>query len=272
MKPARFAYLAPGSVDEATAILGEHGDEARLLAGGQSLGPLLNLRLAQPPIVVDVNRLSSLDYIRVEDDGSLSVGALTRQRRAETSPVVAQAWPLLTEAIGEIGHRAIRNRGTIGGSIAHADPAAELPACLVALGATCRLASSAATRDVAAADFFRGPFSTVLRTGEMLVGITVPGPRPAGTQAWLEFSAGTATSASSVWRRSSTGPATAASPTWSWPIRGLTGRRGSPLTRWLPTPAASGRGARCSSWWAQLPQLLRRPPRISTLRRSTGGA
>ena len=188
MKPARFAYLAPGSVDEATAILGEHGDEARLLAGGQSLGPLLNLRLAQPPIVVDVNRLSSLDYIRVEDDGSLSVGALTRQRRAETSPVVARAWPLLTEAIGEIGHRAIRNRGTIGGSIAHADPAAELPACLVALGATCRLASSAATRDVAAADFFRGPFSTVLRTGEMLVGITVPGPRPAGTQAWLEFS------------------------------------------------------------------------------------
>ena len=188
MKPAPFAYVAPESIDEATAILQEHGDDARLLAGGQSLGPLLNLRLAQPRIIVDTNRLPALDYIRVNDEGRLSLGALTRQRSAETSPDVAAAQPLLTEAIGEIGHRAIRNRGTIGGSIAHADPAAELPACLVALRATFHLVSSATTRDVESVDFFTGPFTTVLETGEILLGITVPPPPIAATQAWLEFS------------------------------------------------------------------------------------
>ena len=188
MKPAPFAYVAPESVEEATEILETHGDEARLLAGGQSLGPLLNLRLAQPRIVVDTNRLPALDYIRADEDGTLSLGALTRQRIAETSPDVAGTWPLLTEAIGEIGHRAIRNRGTIGGSVAHADPAAELPACLVALAGTIHLISSTARRDVAAADFFTGPFTTALEPGEMLLGITVPPPPATATQAWLEFS------------------------------------------------------------------------------------
>ncbi len=188
MKPAPFAYLAPETVDEATAILQEHGDEARLLAGGQSLGPLLNLRLAQPRIIVDINRLPALDYLGTGDGGTLLLGSLTRQRRAETSRTVAAAWPLLTEAIGQIGHRAIRNRGTIGGSIAHADPAAELPACLVALGATFHLASSTGERDVAAVDFFTGPFTTVLDADELLLGITVPPLPGTTTQAWLEFS------------------------------------------------------------------------------------
>lgn len=188
MKPAPFSYLAPADLDEALARLDEHGDESRILAGGQSLGPLLNLRLAQPGIVVDINGLSELDYVRVADSGELLIGAMTRQRSAETSSAVAEGWPLLTNAIRQIGHRAIRNRGTIGGSLAHADPAAELPAALVALGASVGVASKSGRRSIAAPDFFVGPFSTAMRPDEMLVEVRVPPPPTRGTQAWLEFS------------------------------------------------------------------------------------
>src|SRR5262245_28017532 len=133
MKPAPFSYAAPSTLAEALTILAEHGDAVKLLAGGQSLMPMLNLRLARPQYIVDLNRLPGLDYI-TERDGALAVGGLTRTRSLEHSPSVRQGYPLLYEAVTLIGHRAIRNRGTVGGSIAHADPAAELPAVLVAHG------------------------------------------------------------------------------------------------------------------------------------------
>ena len=133
MKPAPFTYAAPSTLEEALILLSEHSDAVKLLAGGQSLMPMLNLRLARPQYIVDLNRIPGLDYI-AERDGMLVVGALTRQRSLERSPSVQHDYPLLYEATTLIGHRAIRNRGTVGGSLAHADPAAELPAALVAHG------------------------------------------------------------------------------------------------------------------------------------------
>ena len=129
MKPAAFVYHAPTTLDEALATLAELGDEAKPLAGGQSLVPLMNFRLARPAHLIDLNRVAELAFLKIED-GGLSLGAMTRQRAVERSSIVAQGWPLLTAAVGKIGHVHIRNRGTIGGSLAHADPAAELPAAL----------------------------------------------------------------------------------------------------------------------------------------------
>src|SRR5438309_9127202 len=134
MKPAPFEYHVPASLDEALALLADLGDEAKPLAGGQSLVPLMNFRLARPAHLVDLNRLDQLAYVQHEG-GVLRIGAMTRQREIERSTLVDERWPLLAAAVRNIGHVHIRNRGTIGGSLAHADPAAELPATMLALGA-----------------------------------------------------------------------------------------------------------------------------------------
>jgi CO/xanthine dehydrogenase FAD-binding subunit len=170
VKPAPFEYRAPASVEEALPLLGE---DSTLLAGGQSLVPLLNLRLARPELVVDINGIAELDYIG-DGDGPLRIGAMTRQVTLERSDLVRQRWPLLHKAIRLVGHPQIRTRGTVGGSVAHADPAAELPVALTALGARFHLRSPGGTRAVDAWDFFLGPLYTVREADELLVEIEVP--------------------------------------------------------------------------------------------------
>ena len=186
MKPAPFDYEAPDSLPEALALLARHGGEAKLLAGGQSLIPVMNFRLAQPSLLVDLNRLPDLDYVRRSAAGGLLLGALTRQRRLERDPLVAELAPLLHEAVPSIAQPQIRNRGTLGGSLAHADPAAELPVVAVALGARLRLAREGAERWVDAQDFFTGLFSTALEPEEILVEIELPPPPPRTGWAFLE--------------------------------------------------------------------------------------
>ena len=172
MKPPPFEYEAPSSVEETLPLLGL---DSTVLAGGQSLVPLLNLRLAQPERVVDINGIAELDYIRAED-GTLRIGAMTRQVTLERSELVRERWPLLSKAIGLVGHAQIRSRGTVGGSVAHADPAAELPVALTALGARFHLRSPGGTRAVDAAEFFLGPLYTVREPDELLVEVEVPEP------------------------------------------------------------------------------------------------
>jgi CO/xanthine dehydrogenase FAD-binding subunit len=170
VKPAPFDYRAPTSLDEALPLL---GDDSTVLAGGQSLVPLLNLRLARPELVVDINGIAELDYI--DDEGEvLRIGAMTRQVAIERAELVRRRWPLLGKAIGLVGHPQIRTRGTVGGSVAHADPAAELPVALTALAARFHLLSSRGTRAVPASDFFLGPLYTVREPDELLVEIEVP--------------------------------------------------------------------------------------------------
>ncbi|HVG11189.1 MAG TPA: xanthine dehydrogenase family protein subunit M [Thermoanaerobaculia bacterium] len=185
MKPASFEYLAPDSLDAALDLLAHRGGEAKLLAGGQSLIPVMNFRLAQPSLLVDLNRLRDLDYIR-EDAGELRIGAMTRQRRLERDPLVRRLAPLLREAVPFIAHPQIRNRGTVGGSLAHADPAAELPAVAVALNARFRLQRAGGERWVEARDFFTGLFTTVLEPDEMLVEMLLPTPPRQPGWAFLE--------------------------------------------------------------------------------------
>ena len=178
MKPAPFEYHAPGSVDEVLALLAEHGDEAKVLAGGQSLVPTMNFRLAQPEVLIDLNRVAELDHLRVEGS-ELRIGAMTRQRTVERSALVAERAPLLTETLPWIAHPQIRNRGTFGGALAHADPAAELPAVTLALGARFRARRRGAERWIAAGGFFTGLFETALGPDELLVEVALPelGPR-----------------------------------------------------------------------------------------------
>jgi carbon-monoxide dehydrogenase medium subunit len=180
MKPSPFEYAAPSSLAAALELLAAHGTEAKVLAGGQSLIPVLNFRLAAPALLIDLNRVPGLDGLAVQPDGSVTIGALVRQRWLERSAEVARAAPLLAEAVPWIAHPQIRNRGTVGGSLAHADPAAELPAVAVALDARFRLASVRGEREIAARDFFTGLFATDLAPDELLVGVTLP-PLPAGT-------------------------------------------------------------------------------------------
>ena len=170
MKPPRFEYRAPASVEEALPLLGL---DSTVLAGGQSLVPLLNLRLAQPELVIDINGIAELDYIRA-DDGPLRIGAMTRQVTLERSELVRRRWPLLHKAVRLVGHSQIRTRGTVGGSVAHADPAAELPVALTALGARFHLRSPGGARAVDASEFFLGPLYTVREPDELLVEIEVP--------------------------------------------------------------------------------------------------
>jgi carbon-monoxide dehydrogenase medium subunit len=174
MKPAPFEYFAPYELTEALELLARYGDEAKVLAGGQSLMPLMNLRLARPKVIVDINRLSSLSFITAGSNGVLTIGSLTRQREMERSAVVRQQNPLLTAALPMIGHFQIRNRGTLGGSIAHADPAAELPAVSLILGAEFVLRSAAGMRRIGAEDFFVDYLTTALRPDELLVEVQFP--------------------------------------------------------------------------------------------------
>ena len=187
MKPAPFAYHAPSSIDEALALLHEHGYDAKPLAGGQSLIPAMNFRLATPSVLVDLNRIAGLSSVR-RDGASLQIGAMTRHRTLERSLDVAQAAPLVRAAMPFVAHAAIRTRGTLGGSLAHADPAAELPAVMLALNATFTLASRAGSRNVPAAAFFAGLFATALEPGELLVGITVPARADRSAAAFDEVS------------------------------------------------------------------------------------
>jgi carbon-monoxide dehydrogenase medium subunit len=173
VKPAPLAYVRAASLDQVFDLLARHGDEARLLAGGQSLVPTLNLRLSAPALLIDINGLDELAGIALEN-GGLRIGALTRQRMVEESEEVARHAPLLKMAMPYIAHPAIRNRGTIGGSIALADPAAELPACAVALGAQIELRGAGGSRRVEAAQFFRGLYETDLRPGEVVTAVTIP--------------------------------------------------------------------------------------------------
>ena len=173
MKPAAFAYAKARSLDHAVALLGEHQGEAKLLAGGQSLIATLNMRLSSPSLLVDINGIAGLDRISAED-GKLAIGALVRHRDAERSDVIAKHAPLIYLAMPHIAHPAIRNRGTIGGSIAFADPAAELPACLVALDGEVDIAGPQGRRRVRAEDFFKGLFETALGPHEVLTAIRVP--------------------------------------------------------------------------------------------------
>jgi len=176
MKPPPFEYVAPTSLDEAVAALAEHGDDAKVLAGGQSLIPLLSLRLARPTALIDLNGVAELSSISV--NGTASIGAMTRHRAAERSAELARAVPLLAAAVPYIGHAAIRTRGTVGGSLAHADPAAELPAVAMALDATFEVASTRGTRTIAADAFFAGYFTTSLEPDEILTSVTFPTAAP----------------------------------------------------------------------------------------------
>jgi carbon-monoxide dehydrogenase medium subunit len=173
MKPPRFEYFAPRTLDDALGLLASQGDGAKVLAGGQSLIPLLNFRLAHPEALVDINRIAGLAYIRA-DDGGLAIGALTRQHALERSEVARARLPILGEACRLIGHLPIRHRGTVGGNLAHADPASELPATMVALEAEFTLSSVKGTRTLPARQFFVAPLTTSLQTGEMLTEIRVP--------------------------------------------------------------------------------------------------
>ncbi|HSK75252.1 MAG TPA: xanthine dehydrogenase family protein subunit M [Thermoanaerobaculia bacterium] len=186
MKPAPFEYQAPASLEAALAALARHGGDAKLLAGGQSLIPVMNFRLAQPALLIDINKLTELDFVRRGEDGSLRIGALVRQRRLEREPLVAEAAPLLRDAVPFIAHPQIRNRGTFGGSLAHADPAAELPAVAVALRARFRLQKAGGERWVEASDFFAGLFTTSLEPDELLVEAAIPALAPRTGWAFLE--------------------------------------------------------------------------------------
>jgi carbon-monoxide dehydrogenase medium subunit len=173
MKSAAFDYVRATSAQHALALLAEHGDDARLLAGGQTLLATLNMRLSQPALVVDIGGLKQLAGIAVEG-GVLRIGALTRHVDVEESPLVARHAPLLAQAAPHIAHRAIRNLGTFGGALAYADPAAEWPACVLALDATLVLGSAAGERRVAAADFFQGLYTTARRDNELLLACEIP--------------------------------------------------------------------------------------------------
>jgi len=177
--PAPFEYVRAGSADEAISLIGQHGDEAKFLAGGHSLLPLMKLRLAQPSVLVDIGRVNDLSYIRDAGD-HIAIGALTRHMDVETSPVLAEHAPLLAHAAGHVGDPQVRHRGTIGGSIAHSDPASDLPATTLALGATYVAQGPNGTREIAATDFFHGFLQTALEPDEMLTEIRVPKMNGAG--------------------------------------------------------------------------------------------
>ncbi|WP_237214104.1 FAD binding domain-containing protein [Falsiroseomonas oryziterrae] len=185
MKPAPFDWHTPGSIEEALALKARFGEEARFLAGGQSLVPAMNFRVAQPAVLVDLNRVVGLDAILAEADGTLSIGAMARNARVERD-ATAGNHPILAEALHEVAHPQIRNRGTLGGNLSHADPASEMPAVMLALDARFVLRSARGARDMPAASFFLAPLTTALEPDEMLAEIRIPAlPRGAGT-AFLE--------------------------------------------------------------------------------------
>ena len=187
MKPAAFAYAKARSLDHAIELLGRHDGQARVLAGGQSLIATLNMRLDAPDLLVDINHIAGLDSI-ARRNGHVEIGALVRHAAAERSDVIARHVPLIARAMPHIGHPAIRNRGTVGGSIALADPAAELPACLVALNGEVEIAGAQGRRAVKADNFFTGLFDTALGSGDVLTAIRLPAATSASRVGFAEFS------------------------------------------------------------------------------------
>jgi carbon-monoxide dehydrogenase medium subunit len=186
MKAAAFSYARATSIADALQLLARHGDDAKVLSGGQSLMPALNLRLARPAILVDIGRLSELRGITVAID-KVTIGALTRHVDLLGSREIAESLPLLREAAAHVAHPAIRNRGTIGGNLAHADPASELPACMLALDATLVIRGVGRERRVAANDFFQGIYATALAADELLTGIEIPLPAPGTRHFFHEY-------------------------------------------------------------------------------------
>jgi carbon-monoxide dehydrogenase medium subunit len=187
MKPAPFKYIAATSLQQALSLKAEHGDEAKFLAGGQSLMPAMNFRLAQPAILIDINQIAELAGIRPTAGGGAHIGALTRYYQLERDAGMGRDFPLLGEALPHIAHPQIRNRGTIGGNLSHADPASELPAIAVALEAQFRIQAVAGERWVAATGFFIGSLTTDLGTDEMLVEIALPSPKPRSGSCFMEI-------------------------------------------------------------------------------------
>jgi carbon-monoxide dehydrogenase medium subunit len=173
MKPPEFKYVAARTVDEAIRHLGSHGEGAKVLAGGQSLTPMLNFRLLHPEVLVDINRVKELDFLS-EKDGRLRIGALTRHRTVASSKLISEKWPVLSAAAAEVAHPAIRNRGTFGGSVAHADPAAEFPMITMLLDAEMKIASAGGAKTIKARDFFVSYLTTALQDGEILTEIQIP--------------------------------------------------------------------------------------------------
>jgi aerobic carbon-monoxide dehydrogenase medium subunit len=186
VKPASFDYHCPTTIDEALVTLQRHEGEARLLAGGQSLVPLMNFRLATPAAVIDLNRIPGLADIEAAD-GMIGIGAMARQRQIEYAPLLRKRLPLLSEAMGWIGHLPTRSRGTIGGSLAHADPAAEIPMVLQALEGEVVARGSQGERRIAAADLFQGPLMTSLAADEIITAVRLPAMPPTASHAIEEF-------------------------------------------------------------------------------------
>jgi aerobic carbon-monoxide dehydrogenase medium subunit len=186
VKPAPFEYFRPRSVEEALDLLAEHGPDAKPLAGGQSLIPAMNFRLAAPAVLVDLNEAAGLSNVTAQADG-LHIGGMTRHRTLERSATVARDAPLVTAAMPFVAHAAIRTRGTVGGSLAHADPAAELPAVMLALDAVFTVRSREGSRTVRAADFFTGLFTTTLAAGELLTEVAIPPRAPRSAYAFQEI-------------------------------------------------------------------------------------
>jgi CO/xanthine dehydrogenase FAD-binding subunit len=185
MKPVPFKYIAVASLEQALSLKATYGDDAKFLAGGQSLMPAMNFRLARPAILIDINPLDDLAGVK-RANGKTGVGALTRYRSLETDSSFIRHFPLFGEALPHVAHPQIRNRGTIGGNLSHADPASELPALIVALEATLKVKSSAVERSIAAADFFQGLLTTDLQPDEMLVEIELPEQKPQTGTCFME--------------------------------------------------------------------------------------
>ena len=173
MKPCAFEYFNPQSVQEAIELLDRYGDEAKIIAGGQSLIPMMNFRLARPEILIDISAIKELEYIKTEGD-ELVIGALTRERDIEQSPLVLEKWPFLSKAISFIGHSAIRNRGTIGGSLVHADPSAEIPTSLCALNGNVKVVGPAGEKILEPEEFFMTYLTTSLEPSDLLVEVRIP--------------------------------------------------------------------------------------------------
>jgi carbon-monoxide dehydrogenase medium subunit len=185
VKPPRFEYADPAALDDALRLLAERGSDAKVLAGGQSLMPMLNMRLARPELLVDINRVPELDYLE-RRNGELAIGALARHHTVAVAPEAADACPLLALALPFVGHPAIRHRGTVCGSLAHADPAAELPAVATALGATMVTRSTRGERTIGVDEFFRSWFTTALEPDELLAEVRLPVQPPTQGSAFLE--------------------------------------------------------------------------------------
>ena len=186
MKAPKFKYVRVATLEQAFELLDCHGDGARILAGGQSLMPTLNMRLSQPEILIDINRLDALKGIATQGD-RVRIGALTRHVEVMESPVIAEHVPLIAEAMPNVAHVAVRNRGTFGGSVALADPAAEMPACCLALGATLVVRSSAGRREIAADDYFLGLYETARRPNEILTEALIPVRKPGTVSVFMEL-------------------------------------------------------------------------------------